>query len=141
MTITPNKLCHHIKSPVKLQQNKKINPISMHSQPPINSQTASSLQSDQNTNPYISQNLTFGDEILRKTLDSFCLILQNVGGLEFTLEEISGNMFRKEVDVACLNTNWKHSKSKYKATKILKQYLVQNKTNNIRNIYIMGYNI
>lgn len=62
-TITPNKLCHHIKSPVKFQQNKTINPTYMPSQPPIFSHIASSLQSEKNANLYNIQNLTFGDEI------------------------------------------------------------------------------
>ena len=40
----------------------------------------------------------------------------------FTLEEINDNMSRIDVDVACLsetNMNWKHTRSKYKMTKIL----------------------
>ena len=129
-TITPNKLCHHIKSPVKSQQNKKLNPTSMPFRPPFNLYTASSLQLEQNSNSYIIENLKFGDEIQWKTSDSFRLISQNVGELEksneaLTLKEISDNTFRNEVDVAYLsetNTNWKQPKGKYKRTKILQQF-------------------
>ena len=102
----------------------------MPSQSPIHSHILSSLQLEQNSNLYIIQNLTFGDEIQRKRSDSFCLLSQNVDGLKlsnesFTLEEISDTIFRNEVDVACLsetNTNWKYPKSKYKTTKILRQF-------------------
>ena len=43
----------------------------------------------------------------------------------FTLEEISDSAFRHVADVACLsetNTHWNHPSSKYKTTKILKQF-------------------
>lgn len=73
---------------------------------------------EQSINPYIIRNLTFGDEIQRKLLDTFRLIFQNVGDLgiyneSFTLEAISKNMFRKDVDVACLlKTNTKNKTKK-----------------------------
>ena len=107
------KFCHHIKSPIKVQQNKKINISPLPSQPPINSQITSSRILEQNANPYIIQNLTFGDTIHPKSPDIFRLMYQHVGVLElsndaFTLEKISDSMFQKAVDVACLsetNTN------------------------------------
>ena len=88
------KLYHHIKSSIKVQQNKNINLNFPSSQPPINSQTVSSLQLEQSANPYIIQNLTFDDKIQTKSPYIFRLMYQNVGGLElsndaFTLEKIS----------------------------------------------------
>ena len=65
-----------------------------------------------------------------KITSYFRLIYQNIDGLElsndaFTLEEIRDSIFRQAADVVCLsetNTHWKYPSSKYKTTKILKQF-------------------
>ena len=54
-------ICNHIKYPIKRIQNKKIRLKYPHPQTPIHSQTESPFQTEKSDNPYIIQNLSFGD--------------------------------------------------------------------------------
>ena len=78
-------ICHHITSSIKRTQNKKIKLKSPPPQTQIHSQTESSIQSEKSDNPYIIQNLTFGDEIQTKSPDTFRFIYQTLVDLNYLM--------------------------------------------------------
>ena len=122
-------ICQYIKSPIKRTHTKN--------QTKISSSTNTNTLTNRILNPIRKKwqpihnpelNLRWWNT--NKITRYFPIYIPNVGGLElsndaFTLEEISDSMFRQAADVACLfktNTYWKNRSSKYKTTKISKQF-------------------